>query len=84
MVETVLSGMEDRIKTDLRLPQVLVDHVEQVCYALGIPKNAFFAMGAALLCLKLLPLLPGSKRPKLVQEIEKFVTEVVEAVKQSV
>lgn len=81
--ESLLGDMSNRAHTDLRLPQLLVDRIEEVCYALGIPKNAFFVLGAATLALKLLPLLPGRKRARLVADLEEFVVKLIANVKQA-
>ena len=33
-------GIGERVKTDLRLPKLLLERVEEVCYALGIPTRS--------------------------------------------
>ena len=76
-------GIGKRAKTDLRLPRLLIKAVEAVCYALGIPKNAFFALGAARLALKLAPLIPGRKRGRLVQDLEKIVLKTLDEAKKA-
>jgi len=80
---TLLDGMGTRTKTDIRLPRMLLDSVEQVCYALGIPKNAYFAISVATMTLQLLPLLPGRKRKRLVQDLEKIVLKVIGGINDS-
>ncbi|OGO08164.1 MAG: hypothetical protein A2Y61_00330 [Chloroflexi bacterium RBG_13_60_13] len=74
---SLLGDMSQRIPIYLRLPRLLVERVEEICYALGVPKNAFFAIGAATLALNLLPLMPGKKRPRLLADLEKFVQDIL-------
>ena len=62
------------------MPRSLVRDIESVCYALGVPKNAFFAMGAATLAMQFLPLVPGKKRGRLVKDLAKFVRKVADEV----
>lgn len=76
-------GIGKRVKIDLRLPRSLIEQVETVCYALGIPKNAFFALGVAGLTAELAPLLPGPKRGRLVQDLERIVLNTLEAAKKA-
>ena len=80
---SMLGAMGQRVKTDLRLPKLLIKQVESICYALGIPKNAFFTLGVAGLALQLAPLLPGRKRARLVQDMEKIVLKLLAEVKKS-
>lgn len=71
-------SMAERIKTDLRMPRVLLEWVEEICRGLGISKNAFFSIAGALLALRILPILPGTKRSGLFRSLKQFVYQVVE------
>ena len=46
MVDPILGPVENRVKTDVRLPKVLSDEVSDFCLQLGIPKNVFFTLAA--------------------------------------
>ena len=56
--DSMLGDMSTRTKTTMVLPNTLVQHMGEVCYALGIPRNAWISMGAATLTMKMLPLIP--------------------------
>jgi len=77
MKKSLLGSQEDRIKTDLRFPPELMDSVEQVTTALQIPKNAFFVLAAALLVLKMSPLVRGKQRKNLVMSIQDLFQKVM-------
>lgn len=77
MKKSLLGAQEDRIKTDLRFPPELIDSVEQVTTALGIPKNAFFVLAASLLVLQLTPLLRTKSRKQLVMTMQDLFQKVV-------
>ena len=66
-----------RIKTDIRLPRQLVEHVETCCRAIGVPKNAFYAIGTAVLIVMLSPLLPGQRRKNVLDQIEKMFQTII-------
>jgi hypothetical protein len=40
--------MDNRVKTDIRLTQVVLDEINQVVDRLGISKNAFYAVSIAM------------------------------------
>lgn len=83
--ESILGDMEKRLRTEFRLPKLLVQQVEPMCRYLGIPKNAYFALAAALLTLELAPLVPSKrKRLSLVASLEKFLLDTIEKVKKAV
>jgi hypothetical protein len=69
--------MGGRTKTTLELPQDLTRAIGEVCQALGVPKNAFFAVASAMLVIKLLPMLPGRKRHDLLNQLDSLVQRVV-------
>lgn len=77
MKGAILGNMSDRIKTDVRFPRQLVEHVETCCQATGMPKNAFIAMGAAILVVMLTPLLPGQRRKHVLDRIEEMFQTLI-------
>ncbi len=52
----------DRQKVDVRLPQALNATIGTLADALGIPKNAFFALAVAQFAVGLLALEPAKKK----------------------
>ena len=78
MVSTsILGAVNERVKTDVRLPKSLAKDVERVARAMGIPKNAFYAVAAGLLIATLGPAMPGKKRTQLLQRAEKLIQKVI-------
>lgn len=79
----VLGPMAARKKTDLRLPYGLVKRVEELADSVGVPKNALFAMAAAMLVAQLTPLEPSSKkREQVLDEMERLFQNVVAEVRK--
>jgi len=76
--------MKERVKTDIRLPYKLVKHVEDMAAAVGIPKNAFFTVAAALLAIKLSKYESGQKRATMLRNLKKEVLAVFEAAENTV
>lgn len=83
MKKSLLGSQEDRIKTDLRFPPELIDQVEQVTTALGIPKNAFFVLSASLLVLQLAPLVRSKSRKQLVLAMQDLFQKVLTEITKS-
>ncbi len=77
------SDLGKRVKTDVRLPRVLLDHVDRVCQAVGLPKNAFISMGAALLVVLLSPLVPGRRRKTILASAEKIFQTFISRARKS-
>jgi hypothetical protein len=69
--------MEGRVKTDLRFPPELLDKIDEVCAALGIPKNAFFVMAASLLTLQLAPLVRVKQRKQLILHVQDLFQKLI-------
>lgn len=81
---SLLGPMCDRVKTDVRLPFALSHSVEELCAALGIPKNALFTLAASLLCVQLAPLLkPGVPRRKMLAELDALFQSVLAGARKS-
>jgi len=76
-VEPILGDVSKRVKTDLRLPRDLMRHVEAVCAAAGVPKNAFFALASALFLIRMSPALEGRKRKEVLKYIEDMFQKVI-------
>lgn len=81
---TDLSDLGERVKTDIRLPRTLLDHVDRVCQAVGLPKNAFITMGTALLVVLLSPLVPGRRRKTILANAEKIVHDFIKRARRFV
>lgn len=79
----ILGDMADRIKTDVRFPRKLVEHVEECCLATGVPKNAFYALGVGILVVMLTPLLPGQRRKDVLSRIEKIFQTIISEARKS-
>jgi hypothetical protein len=81
MKKSLLGSMGPRIKTDLRLPPAFLEKVDEVCVALGVPKNAFFVLAASMLALQLAPMVRGKSRKQLIlamqDSFQKILSEVV-------
>jgi len=85
MSESVLGPMERRTKTDMRLPYNLIKRVEEIAEALGVPKNAVFAIAASKLCIEMAPMLSkGKKRVRLVDEMEHLISQIVREIKRTI
>lgn len=66
--------MSERVKTDMRLPRMLIQHVEEMGDLIGLPKNAFFTIAAAMLATRMSKrYAPGKKRRKMLADLEKLV-----------
>lgn len=76
-VEPILGDVSERVKTDLRLPRLLMEHVEAVCAAAGVPKNAFFALASGLFLIRMSPALEGRKRKEVLNDIEALFQKVI-------
>lgn len=75
--------LSERVKTDLRLPRVLVLHVEEIARLVGIPKNAFFTIAAAKLAADLAKgYVPGRKRRQFLLALEKEVQKIFREAKK--
>ena len=82
--ESFLGDMSTRTKTTMVLPDTLVQHMQTMCYALGVPRNAWISMGVAMLTLKMLPMVsPGKKRTRMLRDLEKFLLKLLSEVKSS-
>lgn len=69
--------LDERVKTDMRLPRVLIQHVEEMAPLVGLPKNAFFTVAAAKLAAELSrQYAPGRKRRKMLDDLEKTVQAI--------
>lgn len=81
--EAVLGPMSRRQKTDVRLPFDLSRRVEELSDALGVPKNAFFALAASLLCMQMAPLVvTGKKREILLREMKNLFEGVFDKIEK--
>ena len=82
--DSLLGDMSTRTKTTMVLPDLLVQHMEEVCYALGIPRNAWISMGVATLTMKMLPLIPsGKKRTRIFKDLERLLAKLLDELKSS-
>lgn len=61
MSKLIWEPQRERVKLDLRIPRDLHKQVHDLCLLLGIPKNAFFALGASFLLIQFAPLLGRKK-----------------------
>jgi hypothetical protein len=72
-----MDTMSERVKTDMRLPRMLIQHVEEVAELCGLPKNAFLTVAAAMLATQLSKrYAPGKKRKRMLLELEKMCEQV--------
>lgn len=79
-----MASLDERVKTDMRLPRMLVQHVEEMAELVGIPKNAFFTIAAARLAVELSKrYAPGKKREKMLRELELMVQKIFKAARES-
>jgi len=76
--------MKERVKTDMRLPRLLIQHVEEIADLVGLPKNAFFTVAASMLAVQLSrQYAPGKKRAKLLADLEKEVQKIFKEAKKA-
>jgi len=78
------ADLSERVKTDMRLPRVLIMHVEEMANRVGIPKNAFFTIAAAKLAVELSKRYTrGHKREKMLRELELEVQKIFRAAREA-
>ena len=78
------ADLSERVKTDMRLPRVLIQHVEEMAELVGLPKNAFFTVAAAKLAAELSKqYAPGKKRKTMLQDLEKEVQRIFREAKKA-
>ena len=78
------ADLSERVKTDMRLPRVLIKHVEEMAELVGIPKNAFFTVAAAQLATVLSKrYAPGKKRRKMLDELEALMLKTFSDARES-
>jgi hypothetical protein len=76
--EAILGPSADRVKTDMRMPQLLVKRVKEMSEVLGVPQNALYAMGVALLLVTMVPMVhPGKKRIQMLRELGELFRNVI-------
>jgi hypothetical protein len=76
--EAVLGPHADRVKTDIRIPIPLHQRVKEMSEVLGLPQNALYAIGVAILCSTLAPMVrPGKKRAQLLRELGELFQKVI-------
>jgi hypothetical protein len=82
--ESILGPMASRAKTDLRLPQDIVDRMKELAGAIGTPANAVYAIAAAQLVVSLSSVMEPSakKREAIVTEMERSFQNIVSAVRK--
>jgi hypothetical protein len=69
--------LNERVKTDMRLPRLLIKHVEEMAPLVGLPKNAFFTVAAATMAALLSrQYAPGKRRAKMLDALEKEVQTI--------
>lgn len=79
-----MDPMSERVKTDMRLPRMLVQHVEEVADLCGLPKNAFFTIAAAMLATRLSKrYAPGKKRRKMLLDLERMAKKCFQEAREA-
>lgn len=82
MARSLLGPVEERVKTDLRLPRELVAGVDVLTELLGIPRNAFYALATARLVIELSSLLEDvKKRRVMLEEVGQLFQKTLKAAK---
>lgn len=70
--------LDERVKTDLRMPMRVLREVDDLCHKLGMSKNTFFTMATVLLVVQLTPLLGGKKkRQTMIGDLEALFQKVM-------
>jgi hypothetical protein len=78
-----MRALNERVKTDMRLPRRLVVLIEEASLQLGVPKNALMVIAAAKLVAELSKgVTPGKKRLKMLDELEEEVQKVFDDAKK--
>lgn len=76
--------LSERVKTDMRLPRILIQHVEEMALLVGLPKNAFFTIAAAKMAVELSKrYAPGRKRRSMLNSLEREVQRVFKEARQA-
>jgi hypothetical protein len=74
--------MAERKKCTFELSEVLIDRVDEICYALGVPRNAWVTFGLATITLRMLPfVVQGKKRARMVRDLEKILQDLLKGLK---
>lgn len=80
-----MGDLSDRVKTDMRLPRVVVQHVEAMAESVGLTKNGFFTVAAAMMAAGMSrDYALGRKRRTMLLQLEKEVQKVFNDAKKSV
>lgn len=80
-----MGDLSDRVKTDMRLPRAVVQHVEEMAESVGLTKNGFFTVAASMLAAKLSrDYVQGRKRRTMLLQLEKEVQKTFKDAKKSV
>lgn len=75
--------MSGRKKCTFELSELLIERVDEVCYSLGIPRNAWVTFGVAVLTLRMLPfVVRGKKRTRMVRDLEKVLNDLLAEVRR--
>lgn len=76
--------MSERVKTDMRLPRILIQHVEEMAPLVGLPKNAFFTIAAAKMAVELSKrYAPGRKRRSMLDSLEREIQKIFREARKS-
>ena len=76
--------LDERVKTDLRMPMRVLREVEDACHRLGMSKNTFFTLATVLLAVKVAPIISAKKkRATLLRHLEEMFQKVMKDAKKA-
>ena len=84
MKKSQLHALGKRKKTDIRIPFVLANRVEEMSEAMGITMNSYYALSVTYTTVLFSSLvLPGKKRAQLLIEIGNAFQKIIEEAKKA-
>jgi len=76
--------LSDRVKTDVRLPRVLIQRLDEVAQIVGLSKNGFLTVASAAFIADLSrSFVPGKKRLDMLKDLEEEVRRIFKEAKKS-
>lgn len=76
--------LDERVKTDIRISERVMRHIEDAIHPLGIPKNTFFTLASCDYVVKLAPLVKGTKkREKMILDIERLFQKTLKEIREA-
>ncbi len=76
--------LDERVKTDIRMPVAVHADLDELCHDLGLTKNAVFMLGMVDAMSRLIPLVKNKrKRKTMIKNIESMFQKIIDELKRS-